>query len=102
MPITTVNITEEPVYSDYTNDYIDGVSAQCSKCGHIVESCGTSEASYRRCLAVMREECPRGEKNYYKEPRGTVEPKPDPSTLPWWEPDYEESLSQRIARIRNS
>jgi len=44
---------------------IDGVVATCSRCGHTTESCGTSDASVRRCLVLMREECPQGENNFY-------------------------------------
>ena len=44
---------------------VDGVRATCTRCGHVTESFGTSDASYRRCLGLMREECPRGEHNWY-------------------------------------
>lgn len=44
---------------------VNGVCATCSRCDHQTESFGTSESSIRRCLALMREECPRGEENYY-------------------------------------
>lgn len=44
---------------------LDGVEATCSLCGHTVECAGTGEASERRCLMPRREECPRGEKNFY-------------------------------------
>lgn len=44
---------------------IEGVSATCARCGHTTESYGTSGASVRRCLVAMREECPRGENNFY-------------------------------------
>ena len=44
---------------------IEGVTATCSRCGHETESFGTSDASVRRCLALLREECPNGENNYY-------------------------------------
>ncbi len=44
---------------------VDGVVAQCTRCGHETESFGTSDASVRRCLVLMREECPRGESNFY-------------------------------------
>ena len=44
---------------------IDGVTATCTRCQHVTESYGTSEASERRCLALMREECPQDELNYY-------------------------------------
>ena len=46
-----------------TNDEgldVESVEATCSKCGHTTESFGTDEPSIRRCLALMREECPTG------------------------------------------
>jgi len=42
-----------------------GVIATCSMCGYQTESYGTSEASVKRCLALMREECPDGKRNFY-------------------------------------
>jgi hypothetical protein len=39
--------------------------ASCSRCGHETESFGSSERSIERCLALMREECPAGEMNFY-------------------------------------
>ena len=44
---------------------VDGVCATCTKCGHETESFGTDAPSVRRCFALMREECPRGESNFY-------------------------------------
>ena len=44
---------------------VPSVCATCSKCGHTVESYGTEEASVKRCLALMNEECPEGENNFY-------------------------------------
>lgn len=44
---------------------IPGITATCSKCDHQTESFGTSEASILRCLALMREECPENENNFY-------------------------------------
>jgi len=44
---------------------VAGVCATCTKCGHQTESFGTEGASIRRCLALMREECPLGEQNFY-------------------------------------
>lgn len=44
---------------------VDGVEVTCGRCGHTTESFGTSGASIRRCLVLMRQECPRGEANYY-------------------------------------
>ena len=44
---------------------IDSVEATCTRCDHTTESYGTGDASRRRCLALMREECPEGESNFY-------------------------------------
>lgn len=44
---------------------IDGVSATCTRCDHTTESFGTSEASVKRCLVLMREECGNQENNFY-------------------------------------
>ncbi len=44
---------------------VDGVCVQCGRCGHEVESYGTSDKSVRRSLAVMREECLERENNFY-------------------------------------
>jgi hypothetical protein len=44
---------------------VEGVEAICSKCGHATKSYGTDEPSRRRCLALLREECPLGQKNFY-------------------------------------
>lgn len=43
----------------------EGVCATCSRCFHATESFGTSEASVKRCLVLLREECPNGERNFY-------------------------------------
>lgn len=44
---------------------VPGVCATCSRCGHATESFGTEGPSVRRCLALLREECPEGESNFY-------------------------------------
>jgi hypothetical protein len=49
---------------------IESIRATCSKCGHIVESFGTSGRSVKRCLVLMKEECPEGEENYYVDQEG--------------------------------
>jgi hypothetical protein len=46
-------------------DGIPSVQATCSHCDHVTESYGTGGASIRRCLVVMREECPCGQNNFY-------------------------------------
>ena len=43
----------------------EGVSVCCGRCGHSVEVFGTSEASIKRGCVMLREECPRGESNFY-------------------------------------
>lgn len=47
---------------------VDGVVATCSRCDHQTESYGTSGASVRRCLVLMRDECPNAENNFYVGP----------------------------------
>ena len=44
---------------------VPSVCATCSRCDHETESFGTSDRSIRRCLVLMRDECPMGEDNYY-------------------------------------
>ena len=68
--MTTVKC--EIVEDSETNDYgteSPCVRAICSKCGHETMSFGDSDTSIRRCLALMREECPQGENNFYIEDR---------------------------------
>lgn len=45
---------------------VEGVVACCSRCDHETESYGTSAASVRRCLVLLREECPLNESNFYE------------------------------------
>ena len=47
---------------------VEGVCATCSRCGHETESYGTTDASVRRCLALLHDECPNHEDNYYFDP----------------------------------
>jgi hypothetical protein len=49
---------------DRGND-VPGVRATCSRCDHQTESFGTGPASRKRCLVMLREECPEGEENFY-------------------------------------
>jgi hypothetical protein len=49
---------------------VDGVEATCLNCDHKTQSFGTGEKSRKRCLVLMREECPEGEENYYKDDGG--------------------------------
>ena len=56
---------EETTIENESGIEVDGVRATCSRCGNETESFGTSSASVRRCLVLMREECPLGENNFY-------------------------------------
>ena len=44
---------------------VESVMATCSRCQHSTESFGTSGDSIRRCLALLHEECPQEENNFY-------------------------------------
>lgn len=59
-------------------------TAGCTRCGHQVESAGDQEVSERRCLALMREECPRGAGNFYvaSPDPGYAPSPPRPAPLP--------------------
>lgn len=57
--VTTMDLENE------SGRTVEGVCAECSRCGHQTESFGTSEASVRRCLVMLRDECPESESNYY-------------------------------------
>jgi len=63
-----VRVACEVAYVDLENKNgyeVEGVCATCRRCGHETESYGTGDASVRRCLVLLREECPQGEVNYY-------------------------------------
>lgn len=59
-------ISETEVERDF-GDFVGAVTAHCTQCDHETLSLGTSDRSVRRCLAMMREECPWGESNFYTE-----------------------------------
>lgn len=42
-----------------------GVKAVCLRCFHETQSYGQEARGVRRCLALMREECPCDERNFY-------------------------------------
>jgi hypothetical protein len=56
-------------YVELEGDYgpVDSVEVTCSRCGHTTESYGDGADSIRRCLALLKEECPKGESNWYVE-----------------------------------
>lgn len=43
-----------------------GVRVTCESCGHQVECRGSGPRSVRKALAMLREECPLGEENWYE------------------------------------
>jgi len=59
--------TVDYVDIDTDSGWREGVEVTCNRCGHVTESFGTDSDSNRRCLALMQEECPRGESNWYQE-----------------------------------
>lgn len=59
-------VEETELEGDHDADNIPGVCVTCNRCGHETISYGTGEASVRRCLALLREECPNGESNFYE------------------------------------
>lgn len=62
-------VEEIELEGDYGD--VESVRVTCTKCGHATESYGTGDASRRRCLALLREECPRGESNFYSDVEDT-------------------------------
>jgi len=44
---------------------IPSVRVTCGRCGHETESYGIEGPSIRRCLVLLREECPAGQDNFY-------------------------------------
>lgn len=46
---------------------VPGVRAICERCDHETESFGDDVPSVRRCLVLLRETCPRRERNFYEE-----------------------------------
>jgi uncharacterized metal-binding protein YceD (DUF177 family) len=59
----SVDVEEVDLDADYT--VVAGLCLVCSRCGHEVEVYGTEEASADRGAVMLREECPKGEKNFY-------------------------------------
>jgi len=54
-------------YSWSTRNYVTpGLAVTCRKCGHTVEVYGTEGPSMRRAGVMLRDECPRGLKNFYE------------------------------------
>ena len=63
--IMKVECEIEQVELEATNGApVDSVRATCERCQHTTESFGTGEKSVKRCLVLMRQECPEGEENF--------------------------------------
>jgi hypothetical protein len=60
---------EETEVENENEQSIPGVVVTCSRCGNETKSFGTSDRSIDRCLALLREECPKKEKNFYVDER---------------------------------
>lgn len=56
-----------PVTVPFKGKEILGVEVTCTRCEHSETSGGRTQKSIRRCLALMRENCPEGEENFYVE-----------------------------------
>jgi hypothetical protein len=66
----TLHVTfEDTLLINEGGNSIASVLATCTRCLHTTESFGVKEASRKRCLALMGEECPKNEKNFYAEHR---------------------------------
>ncbi len=57
-------VDEIDMEGEYGGD-VPGVCVTCSRCDNQTESFGTGPASVRRCLVLLREECPNEESNFY-------------------------------------
>lgn len=55
----------EYVDLDAERGVIPGVTVTCSRCDHSVSSYGQGENSVKRCFALLHEECPEDESNFY-------------------------------------
>jgi hypothetical protein len=60
-----VHVTLEHVELEGDDRPVAGVAATCPRCQHKGESFGTHDRSVKRCLVLLREECPLGESNFY-------------------------------------
>ena len=65
MPKVFVDIMETDLDGDYSS--VPGISAECKRCHHTVEVFGQEEGSILRACALLREECPNNESNFYEE-----------------------------------
>lgn len=70
-PMTQIRCSVEETELEGDRGLVPSVVATCSRCDHQTESFGTSEASIKRCLVLLREGCPMGERNFYVDENDT-------------------------------
>lgn len=46
---------------------VESVRISCNRCGKVTESYGTTDRSVKRCLVLLRDDCPQNESNFYVE-----------------------------------
>jgi hypothetical protein len=73
------------VWDDTKGYSVAGTHAECTKCGHKIESFGVKEGSMKRCLVLLSKECPRGERNFYVEKEKEFQCKACGITSKWTE-----------------
>jgi hypothetical protein len=60
-----VDVDLQEIELDSDHGPVAGLCLVCERCGHEVEVFGTASSSARRGAVTLREECPRGEDNFY-------------------------------------
>lgn len=61
------DVRHDEVEHEDSGRMVAGTRATCERCGHETIAYGSSDGSRKRCLMLMREQCPNGESNYYVE-----------------------------------
>ena len=56
----------QTIYRKHKAGRYDKTVVRCTECGHAQESSGSGDGSIRRCLAMLKQSCPRGERNFYE------------------------------------
>lgn len=60
-----VSVVEKTIEDEDDGHEGPGVEATCLECNHKTQSFGQTDRSIRRCLVLMRDECPAGLENFY-------------------------------------
>lgn len=58
-----IELEDDYVSGDYGDVY--GLRIVCTRCGHSVQVPGRHDGSAKRGAALLSEECPEGEDNFY-------------------------------------